>query len=97
MRVSARFLARLSAISTGRGQFPHLTDTEIANFKAAVDALDALAIRMNCYHARLELSLFEGPFDPERVIRIHKDVYAKDSSYDPSYPDLLSFSSAVRA
>ena len=69
-----------------RSEFPNLTPSQAQNYRHAIEALDAFAARANCYHARLELSLFEGPLSLERLKRIHKEVYGTASSYAPSYP-----------
>jgi len=69
-----------------RSEFADLSDDEMKEYIAATKALDTLVVRFNCYQTRVELSLYEGDLDPERLSTMHEEIFGVRPKYGPAYP-----------
>jgi len=67
-------------------EFPDLNEEQLADYVAATKGLDAIVLRYNCYQTRLELALYAGELDVERLNTIHKDVFGSPAKYGATYP-----------
>lgn len=68
-----------------RGRFPDLPDAALRELLVSVEAFDAVAVRYNCLHARLEAEIHAGLDGAAAFPALHRETFGAPPAGGPVY------------